>query len=284
MDNNKCGIRFLYLTKFINKQHIFAFVPARCKSWSCLTCRRVKSKIIKTFIQNKFKGESLWLMSLTYFHTGSPETAWSNIGKTVNRLLSYAHKMHGNFNYIRIVEPHADGNWPHIHILINKDVMDNRFVKLVTSWGFGWNFHSKMIDCKSSSVYLSKYLSKPWPIGQGNLLRIITKTRLVSASRSLGAIFTKNSEWDCISYDKPSKHTEFYFNQIIHSLKDKGAGYIMTKTFGPGFIIKSDIEISISDIESCADPYIWKACVGYDYNWIPYGLQQDLFSNEGWES
>ena len=284
MDTTSCGKRFLYLTKFINKQHVFAFIPARCKSWSCSSCRRIKARVVQSFIKKNFVDEPLWLLSLTYFHKDTPELAWKGIGKTVNRLLTYAHKMNGEFKYVRIVEPHADGSWPHVHILVNKPIATTSFVKLVTSWGFGWSFHSKQISCNAGAVYLSKYLSKEWPAGTADLLRTITKTRIVSASRCLGAIFKKESEWDCIRYDEPSEHTKFYYNSIVNYLKSKGALYIISKKCCSGFIIKSDIYVSIDQISNIDEPYIWIASDTYDYEWYPDGLQQDFLNDWGRES
>lgn len=271
-----CGKTFLYLYKKINGRSIFAFIPARCKSWSCNTCRAIKARIVREYIKANFTSNNLFMITLTFYHSGTALEAWENVGPCWNRMRTYITKRFGKFNYLRIVEPHKDGGWPHLHVLIDGYILDTEIIKRVTEWGFGWNFSCVRVHPDSVANYLSKYLTKPWPAGTAEFNRVASKCRIVSVSRGMPAIFTKESEWECVKYDCQSDHTLWTCNSLIKICQDLKADYILVKKLGEGFIIETSANLTPGLVEKFTDPYVWNICGDYDYEYIRYGLQMVL--------
>lgn len=271
-----CGSSFLYLTKKHDDRYLFAFVPARCKSWSCPTCRPIKAKIVRNYILDNFNTEPLFMLTLTFFHSGSVADCWLQLGSRWNRMRTYIAKKYGKFAYLRIVEPHKDGGWPHMHVLIKGHVMKTDVVEKITDWGFGWNMDCRRISVTCASCYLSGYLTKKWPDTAADILRVASKCRIVSVSRGMPAIFTVESEWDVVKYDSPSEHAKFMCNAIIKMLKDRKATVILSRPFSDGFIIESDVNISPWWLEEYFDPYVWEYSKDFEYSYFPYGLQDEL--------
>jgi len=272
----ECGKTFLYLQKQIGSSFLFAFVPSRCKSWSCEKCRPIKANVVKNYVRNNFTGRNLYFLTLTYFHSGNALDAWHKLGRSWNLMRTYITKKYGKFSYIRIVEPHKKGGWPHLHILIDGCVVDSSILKKVTEWGFGWNAQVQRITASSAAFYVSKYLSKKWPDTQADIMRIASKSRIVSTSRDLPAIFTKESEWDCVKYAVPAGYAKFMCNALIQLLRHKKCGYVLSRPFSDGFIIESDTDIKRDWLESYFDPYVWEYSEDFNYSFAPYGLQEIL--------
>jgi hypothetical protein len=216
------------------------------------------------------------MLSITFFHNGDAIEAWENIGKYCNRMLTYARKYSGNFNYVRVVEPHADGEWPHIHLVVDKPIDDVRFVKKITDWGFGWNFHSKPMTGIGAARYVSKYLTKDWPSGNADLYRVMTKTRIVTSSRSLGPIFKTHSSWRLVTFDHPKEQLEFIQAAMISELRKNGATYVSMSPLLSGFTCESEVRCSSDFIDKCLEPWIWKYGSDGKYDYLPYGVQEEL--------
>ena len=272
----QCGKTFLYLKKKVGSSFFFAFVPARCKSWSCPKCRLIKSRIVENYVREHFAGDELYMLTLTYFHSGTVEDAWLRVGPSWNRLRSYVNSLGRSISYMRIVEPHRTGGWPHMHVLIRGCVIDSKVLSHVTDWGFGWNCQVQKISSLSASSYVSKYLSKPWPDALSNVLREKTKTRIVCVSQDMPAVFSAKSEWECVQWDMPDTETLSMFNSICRALKNNGASVILSHGWSDGFIIQSDIDISLSDIINLG-PYVWIVVQdSYDFEYLKYGFQTFL--------
>ena len=272
----ECGKKYLYLRQKLNSHHLFAFVPARCKSWSCPVCRPLKSRIVKNYIRDNFNSPNLFMLTLTFYHTGSALDAWKKLGSCWNRLRTYVAKKYGKFDYIRVVEPHKKGGWPHLHILIKGCIIDSSILKKVTEWGFGWNAQVTPISSKSAGYYISKYLSKAITIISADLLRQSAKARIVCVSRGMPPIFTIKSEWEVVKYDQPSHNAKFMANAIITILKERKADIILCKPLGEGFIIESNVDLPVYWLDYFHDPYVWEYCGKFDYSYLPYGLQMKL--------
>lgn len=273
----ECGKQFLLLRRKYAGHFYYAFLPLLCKSWVCEKCRRIKAGKVRNFIEKSFAGKPLWMLSLTYFHGTDPEAAWKKIGETCNRMLTYARKYSGTFDYIRIVEPHADGLWPHVHVLCTKPIATSHFVKLVTQWGFGWNFHSMPSGSDLAARYVSKYLTKKWPAGDAELMRVISRTRIVSCSRSLGAIFASENIWELVDYDRDPEQSRFLCNFIIDKCKSANCSFVISRPFSSGWLIETDVELRSAILSEIPDQYCWLYCTDLDYKFMPYGLQEDLF-------
>jgi len=271
-----CGKTYLYLRKKVNKRFLFAFVPARCKSWSCKNCRPIKACIVKNYVRENFVGDDLYMLTLTFFHSGTALDAWLKLGSCWNLLRTYASKRYGKFDYLRIVEPHKKGGWPHLHILIKGCKIDSTILKKVVHWGFGWNSQVTRISAPAAVYYISKYLSKNNTDATSDVLRQSSKCRVVSVSRGMPPIFTVKSEWDVVQYNRPSEHASFMANAIITILKKHNATFILCKPFSEGFIIESDVDVPVYWLDSFDDPYVWNYCRKFDYSYMPYGLQMEL--------
>jgi len=276
MENSNCGKKFIFIKKRKGTRYVYAFLPATCKSWSCSTCRPVKADVVKDFIRTSFEEKPLWMLSITFFHSGTALEAWEAIGKNCNRMLTYARKYSGAFNYVRVVEPHKDGNWPHIHLLVDKPIAGTNFVKKVTDWGFGWNFHSKRMSAVAASNYVSKYLTKAWPDGDGDIYRIMTKTRIVTSSRVLGPIFKQHSSWELVEFDRPKEMLAFFRACMVNELHKNGASFVQVSPFGTGFICESDVSCSDMFLESIIEPWVWDIPEEGRYIHAPYGVQEEL--------
>lgn len=258
--NSKCGQTYLFMHKTTDKGSDVALIPLLCKSWSCKTCRPKKADQVKLFIRKNFTERKVWMLTFTYSHVGTALNAWKGIGKDLNRMLSFARKYTGKFNYVRVVEPHKDGSWPHVHMLVDKDICSVNFVKLVTEWGFGWNFHCEPMDGVKASNYMSKYLTKEWPEGDADLLRQLSKTRIVSSSRELGPIFKCVSDWKVVKLPNPWRQIPYMRDSVVTELHKESASTIEITPINEGFYIKSDAVMSSGFIEAISDPLIWDMC------------------------
>jgi hypothetical protein len=276
----ECGSRFIYIKKTVNKKHLFAFVPSRCKSWSCPDCRPIKAKIVRDYIKKNFKGDNTYMLSLTFYHSGNALDSWKKLGKCWNLMRTYCVSRFGKFNYIRIVEPHKNGGWPHLHILIDKFIVDQKVVKKVTEWGFGWNMHNVHVDPVHAANYVSKYLTNKKFDADADVLRVASKCRIVSVSRGMPPIFSSESEWECVKYDVPNNHAEFMHSKIVDELIDKGCVAVYSRPYFGGFIIESDIDVNIDWCDDKMDPYVERRGKGYLYEYMPNGLQLELLFND----
>lgn len=197
--SSKCYTHYMHLAKLDAgvKQEIF--VPVRCKSWGCESCRLIKARLVMSFIQRVFAGQSLFMLTFTDPHKGAAVDAWRSLGCKWNLFRTWATKKYGKFQYVRIIEPHKKGAWPHMHVLVNVDMGDASIRARLKNWGFGYIFDKMEISVKGASQYVSGYLTKKWPGNQANYYRQVTRTRIVQASQSLGAIFSFKSDWSLVS-------------------------------------------------------------------------------------
>lgn len=258
--NNKCGQTYLFMHKTTKKGSDVALIPLLCKSWSCSICRPKKADQVKLFIRKNFSKRKVWMLTFTYNHRGTALNAWRGIGNNLNRMLSYARKYNEKFSYVRVVEPHKDGSWPHIHMLVDKDICSNQFVKMVTEWGFGWNFHCEPMDGAKASNYMAKYLTKEWPDGDADLLRQISKTRIVSSSRELGPIFAGGSDWKVVQLPNPWRQIPYLRKAVVSELHKQFAFEIVITPINEGFYLKSDAILSPLFFDSISDPLSWDSC------------------------
>lgn len=273
---SKCGEKYIYLNKKVGSLYYYCFVPSLCKSWNCPTCRPKKAGIVQKYILDNFDSDDIYMLSFTLFHSGDPSAAWKYISEFWNKLRTSVAKKSGKFTYMRVIEPHKDGKWPHMHILIKgSDKIYELFVKS-TICGFGWNCHSRHVTINDASYYITKYLTKEWPSGDAEYYRILHKTRIVCVSRDLPAIFSHKSEWICTRYDEMNDRSRFYLNVLIGLLKKENAIYIESRNYCGGFLLISDKHIEFDKIELYDDPYIWESTDNLNYIMCEFGLQCEI--------
>jgi hypothetical protein len=104
-------------------------------------------------------------------------------------LITYARKHNPRFDYVRIVEPHKNQPYPHLHILTSAPIFTTGFFLYSKSLGFGQQQQQQRITSDAAASYVTKYLSKPWPDNGAERLRHLAKARVLSTSRSIGALF-----------------------------------------------------------------------------------------------
>lgn len=86
-----------------------------------------------------------------------------------------------------------------MHVLVNVDMSEPRIRSMLTKWKYGYVFDKMEICVLGAAQYVSGYLTKKWPGVIANHYRQVTKTRVVQASQSLGAIFSQKSTWSLVN-------------------------------------------------------------------------------------
>jgi len=276
MNSCKCGRGFLFLHSKSLSGHVFAFVPSLCKSWSCPTCRSRKASQVRSWVASNLKGRDLWLLTFTMFRYGSPDLSWKKISQGWNRFSTAVRQRYGSFSYLRVLEPHKEGGYPHMHVLVDKNIAHDRIVGRLTDFGFGWNFQSQKIDLSGSISYVTKYLTKGWENTTADYLRQLTKARIVSSSRDLPPIFTVKSHWTTLQSEIPVSHAAYYCSLIIHYCLEHNAKFIQSKPFHGGFCIESDVRFDEQILYKQNDPYIWNLCDTQDFCYLRGALQMEL--------
>ncbi|MCP4342644.1 MAG: hypothetical protein GY799_28120 [Desulfobulbaceae bacterium] len=79
---------------------------------------------------------------------------------------------------------------------MNLNVPQKRLKQLCLRAGFGYICDIRPVTSDHAAWYVSKYLTKEWMSRQANLIRQYTRCRIVQASRDIGAIFAKVSNWE----------------------------------------------------------------------------------------
>lgn len=197
--STKCYTHYMHLAKLENDVKQEIFIPVRCKSWGCSPCRSIKARIVMDFIKRSFAGQSLFMLTFTDPHRGSALDAWQTLGSRWNLFRTWAVKTFGKFQYVRIIEPHKKGGWPHMHVLVNINMSEPKIRARLKGWNYGYIFDKMEISVTGAAQYVSGYLTKKWPDGLADRYRKESKTRIVQASQSLGAIFKIKSSWSMVT-------------------------------------------------------------------------------------
>lgn len=171
----------------------------RCNSWDCPECRRIKALKYRDRMKSLSRFDSVYMLTLTYYHSRPPLEVWQEIGATWNRFRTAVSKKYGKFSYIRVVEPHNNSPYPHLHVIMTVKVPDAELGMMATNAGFGYQINQQKIHGKGALDYVSKYLRKTWTGPQTQALRRETRTRIVSFSRDLVCSLPAAGEWDCIT-------------------------------------------------------------------------------------
>lgn len=214
-------------------------VPVKCKCWECPTCRKRKALQVAKFIRQHFDKRKLWMLTFTDPHRGDVLDAWKTMGDKWNRLRTWVTKEYGVFAYIRVIEPHKKGGWPHMHVLVDKPVAQTKMVKMITRWGFGWNFSSVRVSTNHAAFYVTKYLTKEWPDEKVQYLRSQSKCRIVQASHGLGPIFFVKSEWCCENYNVDGTKIDQIARDIFLDEMARGVLPVIFEISNNTYLIKS---------------------------------------------
>jgi hypothetical protein len=168
-------------------------VPIYCKSWDCPRCRRWKALRVASAARVLTGGDDVFMVTLTYTRELDNVSTWRNLGVSWNRLLSRVRRNCGRVTYIRVVEPHRSGGYPHLHCLIRGHAAAQDILRNAQVCGFGSVAHLQRVRDNGAGQYLCKYLTKDWPNGESQELRKRARARIVSVSRDIGAIFPRSA-------------------------------------------------------------------------------------------
>jgi hypothetical protein len=175
--------------------HKYLTFPMRCKSWDCPKCRKIKTEEYRKRMDAFQELPNLYFYTLTYDHSASLADTWATYNSAWNRLRTALAKRYGKFNYVRVLEPHKDPCYPHVHVIADKYFEPSYFGPEAVSAGFGWQLDSKKIDGPEALSYIVKYLSKEWPSQEAVALRKQYRCRIITFSRGLLAPINRVGGW-----------------------------------------------------------------------------------------
>ena len=272
-----CSTRHMHIKRTHENVTYNYIIPVKCKCWECPTCRKRKAKLISDFIKKNFSGRQIWMLTLTDPHRDSAARAWQTLGDKWNLFRTWAVKHYGMFNYIRVIEPHKAGGYPHMHVLVDAPIAHKELVKKITDWGFGWNFHSKRMSASGAAGYVTKYLTKEWPDDTVHELRTESKARIVQASRKLGPIFFTTTTWSLVNYNCDPLTLSCYANEIFWDAMARGLLPVIFELRQTSYLIRSPaISPGISE-DALLNTAIARGC-GSDCE--PLALKLDGFQTE----
>ncbi|MFA7101399.1 MAG: hypothetical protein WC196_06725 [Bacilli bacterium] len=172
--------------------------PMACGSWRCPNCRRMKAEKYRVRMGAIRDGRKLYFMTLTYFHSMSPDEAWSTYNAAWNRLRTNAVKQFGEMNYIRVLECHKKSPYPHLHIITDRYLPPTKLGPAAVAAGFGYQIDSQEITTDQAFDYVRKYLTKEWTNEAGWLLRCKYRCRLITFSRGLLSPARRSGGWEML--------------------------------------------------------------------------------------
>ncbi len=202
---DSCGNFFISTRQQAGKSHRFMAFRARCKSWDCPVCRKIKAAEYRKRVGRFFDGRQLHLYTFTYYHQQDILSAWSTYNEAWNRFKTAARKKHGTFEYVRVLESHNESPYPHLHIITDIKFTDVWWQKEATKAGFGWQNVRKTVTSEGAKFYISKYLTKEWTNAEGKEYRKRCRCRLISFSSGVLFAKTGGGAWlalaRCLDFD-----------------------------------------------------------------------------------
>lgn len=193
---------------------------SRCKQWDCSYCARQnklawRATIYKYLMDNP---DLLWSFHTFTFHFKKNASAYARFIYSVNQIKSKwdtimkrLKRRYGNFQYVRILEPHKKGGY-HIHLMASFIIPDEdiayRYDKLqdrrtpylkwikqdLPNLGFGYIQHSEnaMGNGAQTVTYITKYMTKD---DEQSYLRLKeNRVRYVQTSRGIKSPFNHSGE------------------------------------------------------------------------------------------
>lgn len=173
--------------------------PARCDTWDCPICARIKANRYKVRLIPLFERQPLYFYTLTFYHKKDPFTVWKNISLCWNRFRTAAAKRYGSFNYVRVLEHHHKSPYPHLHIIADKHFEATWLGAEAIASGFGYQIDSQVVTGRGAAAYISKYLTKGWTDAYCKQIRKNLRLRVVSFGGTCCRPQATGSAWDIIT-------------------------------------------------------------------------------------
>jgi hypothetical protein len=175
-----CETQFLAISKRNNNTIRYKVFPARCHSWNCPVCAREKANNYRKRMRPLFDGRLLWMYTFTYYHSKPALEVWREYSIAWNRLRTAAVKKFGKFSYARVLEHHKKSNYPHLHLIADRELTAVWLAAELRSAGFGYQCVCKPVTTEGACYYVTKYLSKPWTSKVCQNYRKDLKLRIIS--------------------------------------------------------------------------------------------------------
>lgn len=195
----QCGKRYMGLFRGTAEGSEVKVVQTHCKSWDCPKCARTKSRRVARAITELFSRQQCYMYTFTFFHSRPASEAWSDYNASWNRFATAVRKRFGEFSYVRILESQPKSHYPHLHVLSTLYIPEKWFGEESIRAGFGFQLKHQRIDSTGASNYVRKYLSKPWPDGEGRDYRKQYRCRVYTCSQGLLDSRPPRAGWYIIS-------------------------------------------------------------------------------------
>jgi hypothetical protein len=173
--------RFFLGIKSKNEKVVrYRVFAARCHSWDCANCAAEKGRIYRERMQPLFRSRELYLYTFTFYHSSPASEVWREVGKKWNVFRTAATKRWGQFSYARVLEPHNNSPYPHLHVIADRLFPAAWLGFELKKAGFGYQTKCSPVTSKGAAAYVSKYLTKPWPNAVCRTLRKTYKLRVIT--------------------------------------------------------------------------------------------------------
>lgn len=173
--------------------------PVRCHSWDCPVCARIKADQYKVRIKPLFDAGELWMYTFTYFHNAPPVEVWKRYSQAWNRFRTAANKRFGDIKYVRILEHHKKSPYPHLHVLMDRNLPATWINKELLSAGFGYQAEVHKCTGLEAALYVSKYLTKGWKDEECKKIRKALKLRIISFSAGVCVRGATGLDWSIVA-------------------------------------------------------------------------------------
>ena len=192
--------RYFIGLKSVNGNTIrYKAFPARCNTWDCAICSRVKAQKYQIRIRPLFESGPLYFYTLTFYHKTSPRDCWANVARVWNRFRTAAVKQFGQINYVRVLEHHHKSPYPHLHIIADKLLPATWLGAEAVRAGFGYQIDSKPVTSKEAAIYVTKYLTKGWTDPFCKSIRKSLRLRVITFGGTLCRAERIDSPWSLIA-------------------------------------------------------------------------------------
>jgi hypothetical protein len=145
-----------------------------------------------------FVSRQLYLYTFTFYHDIPPLDAWKNTSKAWNRFRTAATKKYGQFSYARILEHHKKSPYPHLHVIADKYFPPVWFAAELKSAGFGYQADVAPVTSPQASIYVTKYLTKPWTDEGCRTMRTNLRLRLISFGGTACLRKASGTPWELV--------------------------------------------------------------------------------------
>ena len=180
LDALNCSRYYLAIKHVEGEAIRYKTFPARCNSWDCPECARIKAMQYRERMIPLFESKALYFYTFTFYHNKPPIEVWQEYSKCWNRFRTAATKKFGYFSYVRVLECHSQSPYPHLHIIADKLFPPTWLGPELKSAGFGYQTDSKPVTSQGAASYITKYLTKGWNREDCKTIRKNLHLRIIS--------------------------------------------------------------------------------------------------------